>query len=132
MEPDPIQEGDVISLPEEKATLAFVRTQGDITSPAVHFTLPLLLPVQGFSPFANVPLSLTKLLDLVCMPPDSTAKGKRAPARGDQRRRGVCAAGLEAPIHMAYRKFHTPSSNPDGGPRGQIQPLDNAVSTECI
>lgn len=32
MEPAPIQEADVIYLPKEKATLFFVKTQGDITS----------------------------------------------------------------------------------------------------
>ena len=32
MEPAPIQEADVISLPKEKATLSFVKAQGDVTS----------------------------------------------------------------------------------------------------
>lgn len=32
MKPVPIQEADVIYLPKEKATLSFVKIQGDITS----------------------------------------------------------------------------------------------------
>lgn len=66
MEAGPIQEADVISLPKDKATVSFVKALGDITSQSLHLALPLPLFTQGLSPFANVTLSLTKLLDLVC------------------------------------------------------------------
>ena len=132
MEPAPIQEADVISLPKEKATLSFVKAQGDVTSWSRHFALPLLFPGQGFSPFANVTLSLTKLLDLAFLP-DSTAKWKRAPGRRDQKRRGVCAAGREALFTRLAEKFSIPFSNPDAGPRGQAkfspQTMPSALKT---
>lgn len=42
----------------------------------------------------------------------------------------MSTADGEAPIHEACAKFYIPFSNPDGGPQGRIQPLDNAVNAE--
>ena len=123
METAPIQEADVICLCKEKARLSFVRAQGDITS--YPCPSPFLCCSQlggwGCSPLANVTLSLTKLLDLVCLP-DSIAKWKTAPGRGDQSGWGGVRSWPGGPYSHSAQRFYISFSNPDAGLWAECSP----------
>lgn len=96
----------------------------------MHFALPLLFPVQGFSPFANVTLSLTKLLDLAfCQIP---LPSERGPLGGVIRRGEGFVQLAGRPYSRSSQKVLYSLQQPRcRSPRpGQIQPPDNAVSAE--
>lgn len=81
----PIWEADVIYLPKKRPLFPLWKSR--VTSPPGRLALPLGAPAEVYASFANVILSLTKLLDFVCRP-DSVAKWKKAP---QEQRRGGCA-----------------------------------------
>lgn len=104
-----------------------------VTSPPIRALLPSSAAPSwggwGDSPLANVTLSLTKLLDLVCLP-DSIAKWKRAPGRGDQSGWGGVRSWPGGPYSHSTQKVLYFLQQPRRRPLGRMQPPDNAVSAE--
>lgn len=127
MEPVPTGEDYVIYLPKEKATFPLWKFW--VTSPPDHMPLS---PSPASPSWGVLCLykchfhSQSSLTLFVCWIPLPVKQGLW---EGDQEVRGVCS-WLGGPIHTACRKFCIPLGNGDGGCRGRIQPLDNAVNAE--